>query len=115
MLLAAVTAFIALPPATQLAKATAAVVGKNQHKTLKRYSKLYFTDYVPWCTAQSMSHFPLTKAKLEAFFAARAADPSSKGNPGGMESIEKVLAYAAVVRGVCRARRRPTLTLLLAA
>ena len=100
-ILAAVTAFVALPPATQCAKATAAVVSKNQASTLKRYSDLYVSDYVTWCSKQGMSHFPITKAKLEAFFAARAADASSKGNPGGMESIEKALAFAVAVRSAC--------------
>jgi hypothetical protein len=98
---AAVTAFVALSPAAQCAKATAAVVSKNQASTLKRYSDLYLSDWVTWCSGQGMSHFPITKAKLEAFFAARAADASSKGNPGGMESIEKALAFAAAVRGAC--------------
>ena len=98
---AAVRAFNALSPEEQSAKATAAVSGKNQASTLKRYSDLYLSDWVLWCTSQGMSHFPITKSKMEAFFAARAADTSSKGNPGGMESIEKALAFAVTVRGAC--------------
>ena len=98
---AAVRAFRAHPPELQSAKATAAVSGKNQGSTLKRYTDLYGSDWVTWCTSQGMSHFPITKPKLEAFFAARAADASSKGNPGGMESIEKALAFAAAARGAC--------------
>lgn len=54
MIVAAVRAFIALSLEEQSAKATAAVSGKNQASTLKRYSDLYLSDWVLWCTSQGI-------------------------------------------------------------